>query len=110
MNVLLDQIKFRNAELIEEEHIYKRPIVDLLLAALLRPSFLESARNLPRLDNEDLVRLTAAGLTENVVVRAIELYDSDFDTSRSALLYLHERGIGAKVIETMLSKRFKAVA
>jgi hypothetical protein len=111
MNSILDQIKFtRSAELIEDEHIYKRPIVDLFLAALLRPSFLESDRNRQRIDNEDLVKLTVAGLPASVIVRAIELYGGDFDISRSALLNLDQRGIGAKVIEAMRSKQFKTAA
>ena len=42
----LDQIKFTHeAALLEEEHLYKQPILDIILAALLGPSFLGGAQN-----------------------------------------------------------------
>ena len=100
-----DQIKFtREAELIEETHIYKRPILSLILAALLQPSFLGSELNKPRLNNDDVVKLAHSCLSENVVIRVIEVYESDFDTSRNGLLSLRESGVGDMVLEAMLSK------
>jgi len=41
MKSSFDQISFtRNAELIENAHIFRRPILNLILAALLETSFL----------------------------------------------------------------------
>jgi len=91
----VDQIKFtREAALLEEEHFHKQPILDVILAALLGPSFLGPQQNRPRLHNEDIVKLYIAGgyLPESLVVRAIELYGSDFDLSSIALLNLRENG------------------
>jgi|SRR5271169_3468153 len=110
MKSSFDQIEFsRDAELIEEEHIYKQPILNVILSALLQSSFLGSERNRPRLHNEDIVKLAAHRLPERVVIRVIELYESDFDTSGTALSNLQECGIGNTVIEAMLSKTFNAI-
>lgn len=79
----------------------------LVLSALLRAWFLGSEQNRPSLRNEDVVKLAKAGLSQSVIVRIIELYDSDFDTSRTALSNLYRCGIGMRVVEAMLSKKLK---
>ena len=100
-----DQIKFtREAELIEEIHIYKQPILNLILAALLQPSFLGSELNKPRLNNEDVMKLARSRLPESMIIRVIEIYEGDFDNSSSGLSSLREGAVGDKVIEVMLSK------
>ena len=100
-----NQITFtRDPELIEETHIYKQPILNLILAALLQPSFLGSELNKPQLNNEHVVKLARSCLSESVVIRVIEVYESDFDTSPDGLSRLRKSGIGDKVIEAMLSK------
>lgn len=105
MKSKLNQIKFtREAELIEEAHIYKQPILNLILAALLQPSFLGSELNKPRLNNEDVVKLARSRLSESVVIRVIGAYESDFDTSCNGLLSLRKNGVGDRVLEAMLSK------
>ena len=104
MKSRFNQITFtRDPELIEEAHIYKYPILDLILAALLQPSFLGSEQNRPRLHNEDVVKL-ARRLAEIVVIRIIEVCESDFDTTRNALLSLRESGVGDRLLEAMRSK------
>ena len=106
MKSSLDRITFtRNAELIEDEHIHKKSILDLFLAALLRPSFLGADQRTPPLDNEDLIKLTDAGIPETILLRAIELYESNFDTSRLALVKLRKRGLSTKVITGIVSKQ-----
>jgi hypothetical protein len=101
----LDQIKFTHeAALLEEEHLYKQPILDVILAALLGPSFLGREPSTPRLKNEDTATLAGGYLPDSLVVRAIELYGSDLDTSSTALLNLRENGVGNTLIEAMLSK------
>ena len=108
MKSSLEHIKFtQGAELIEEEHIYKEPIMDLILSALLEPSFLGSEQKRPSLRNEDVVKLAEGRLSESIIVHIIEQYDSDFDTSRTALLNLHRCGIGLRVVEAMLSRKLK---
>jgi hypothetical protein len=100
-----DRITFtRDPELIEEAHIYKQPILNLILAALLQPSFLRPELNRPRLNNEDVVKLARGRLSESVVIRVIEVYESDFDVSGEGLTRLRRSGVGDKVIEAILSK------
>jgi len=96
-------------ELIEEAHIYKQPILNLILAALLQSSFLRSEQNKPCINNDD-VRKLASRLSESVIVRVIEVCESDFDTTRAGLLRLRKNGIAERLIETMVSKKCKAPA
>lgn len=104
MKSSFDHIKFtRKVELIEEAHLYRQPILDLILAALLRPSFLHSEQSRARLNNHDVVKL-AARLSEDIVVRVIRAYKSDFNVSYRGLLNLRKDGVGDKIIEAMLSK------
>jgi hypothetical protein len=105
MKTRLNQIDLtRDYELIEEAHVYKQPILNLILAALLQSSFLGSEQNQPRLNNDDVVTLESSCLPESVIVRVIEVYKGDFDTSRAGLLSLRKRGVGDRVIETMVSR------
>lgn len=99
-----------DCELIEEAHIYKQPILNLILAALLHSSFLGSEQNKPRLNNDDVMKLSASCLSDSLIVRIIEVYESDFDTTRTGLLELRKNGIGDRVIEVILSKKFRATA
>jgi DNA-directed RNA polymerase subunit H (RpoH/RPB5) len=54
------------------------------------------------LKNSDIIRMTQKGLGENVIVKAIETSETDFDTSPDALIQLHDSKVGDKVIESML--------
>jgi len=70
MKSSLEQIKFdREVELIEDLHIYRQPILDLILAAALRPSFLRSEQTRQRLQNDDVAKLTAGRIPESVIIR-----------------------------------------
>ena len=103
------QINFSpTAELIEESHIYKLPVVSVILAALLDNSFLGWERGRPRLTNHHVVKLAGSLLSESVVVRVIGAYNSEFDTSRRSLLTLKRNGVSDRVIAAMLSKATKA--
>jgi len=70
----------------------------------LRPSFLRSDQSKLRLNNEGLVKLTRSCLSETVVMRIIEVYESEFDISRGSITSLRNSGVGDNVIEAMLSK------
>ncbi len=109
MKASLNHVKVTtDCELLEEAHIYKQPILNLILAALLRPSFLGSEQNKPRINNDDVLKLAASRLSESVIVRVIEVCETDFDTTRTGLLRLRRKGIGDRVIEMMRLKNFKA--
>ena len=107
MKSRVNHIKVRtDCELIEDAHIYKQPILNLILAAILQSSFLGSEQNKLRLNNDDVLELAAGRLSESEIVRVIKAYESDFDTTSADLLKLRKSGIGDTVIETMLSKKF----
>jgi hypothetical protein len=90
---------------IDDADLYKRPIVDLLLAALVRPSFLACERTRPRLNNDDILKLRARFLSPRVIVRIIEVSDSDFDTSARSLVNLRSCGVSGSIVEAMLRKQ-----
>ena len=109
MKPAFDQINFiRNAELIEDTHLYRRPILNLILTALLESSFLESdlesEQYSPLVNNQDIVKLVRSRLSESLVIHVIQVYESDFDTSSGGLLNLRKSGIGDSVIAAMLLK------
>ena len=104
-----DRIKFtRKVALIEEQHLRRQPILDVILSALLKVSFLGPERDKPRLNNEDTAKL-AVRLPESVVVRVVELYQNDFDMSQAALLNLRNSGIGNGVVDAMLSRNHETI-
>ena len=94
----------RHSDLIEDAHIYQQSILDLILAAVLNPSFLSSKLNKPRLNNKDLVRLARHRLSDDLLIRVIEVYDNDFELSNNSLLKFRKSGLGEKVIEALLCK------
>jgi len=111
MVFLFERIKFiRQDALIEDEHLYRQPILDVMLAALLEPSFLGPEHGRPRLHNDDIVKLACGRLPESVLVRVVELYRADFDMSQTALLNLRQSCIGNRVIDAMLSKELETAA
>jgi len=111
MKSRFDRIHFTStAELIEESHIYKLPIVSLIVAALLDNSFLSSEQNKVWLTNAHVVKLARSCLSDSVIVRVIGVYDAEFDTSDRSLLALKRNGVSDKVIAAMLSKELNATA
>lgn len=106
-----DRIYFTStAELIEESHIYKLPIVSLIVAALLDNSFLSSEQRRVRLTNAHVAKLAHSCLSDSVVVRVIGVYETEFDTSDRGLLALKRNGVSDKVIAAMLSKELSPTA
>jgi hypothetical protein len=104
MKSLFDTFTFAiHSDLIEDAHIYQQSILDLILAAVLNPSFL-SSKNKPRLNNKDLVRLARHRLSDDLLIRVIAVYDNDFELSSNSLLKFRKSGLGEKVIEALLCK------
>ena len=109
MKSAFDQINFiTNADLIEDAHLYRRPILNLILTALLESSFLESDLESEQygalVSNQDIVKLVRSRLSESLVIHVIQVYESDFNTSSNGLLSLRKSGIGDSVIAAMLLK------
>jgi len=94
----------RNHDLLHDSDIHKGWAMNLILAALVDPSFLRSTGNQPRLINDDIATLVADRVADAVIVRIIESYEGEYDVSSHKVAELSTSGVGDKVIEAMLSK------
>ena len=94
----------RVAELIGDEDVYQNWAMNLILAALVDTSFLGECGNKPRLTNDDVMKLVVSGISEDVIVRIIEMYEGDYEISCNALFRLRSSCVGDKVLETLVSK------
>lgn len=72
----------RMAELIGDEDVYQNWAMNLILAALVDTSFLGERGNKPRLTNDDVMKLVVSGISEDVIVRIIEMYEGDYEISQ----------------------------
>jgi hypothetical protein len=91
-------------EFVSEEDITDKPMVLLLvLASVLQTSIMYSPESHPRLGNRDVVALLARGLPENLVLKAINAVENDFDLSSNGLHDLKRTGVSDEVICAMQS-------
>ncbi len=80
-----------------------KAIASIVVAALVVQAAV-SANEEEVLTNEDVLVMTDAGLTERVIVAKIMASETDFDTSREALVALTSAGVGPSVLEAMVKK------
>jgi hypothetical protein len=59
----------------------------------------------PRLTNDDIIKLTKAGLEEATVVQMIDTSTPGFDTSANGLIALKSAGVSDKIIQHVLTKQ-----
>jgi hypothetical protein len=79
----------------------------ILLALALTisiPSQGQSPKDSP-LTNADLVRLVKAGVSENTILRVMQVSETNFTTSADALIELKQHHVPDKVIDAMLDTR-----
>lgn len=100
----------RNHDLVHDSDIDREWALNLILAALVDPSFAGSAGNKPALRNDDIVILAADRVSDSVIARIIEIYEGDYEVSAQSLLKLCRNGVGAKVIEAILLKQLNSAA
>ena len=79
-----------------------RRIAALLLAVMMIASA-AIAQKKP-MTNADVVKLTAAGMSEDVIIKSINTNEGNFDTSTDALIALKKANVSQKVIDAMMSK------
>lgn len=79
-----------------------RRIAALLLAVIMIASA-AIAQKKP-MTNADVVKLTAAGMSEDVIIKSINTNEGSFDTSTDALIALKKANVSQKVIDAMMSK------
>ncbi len=79
----------------------------VLLAVILTisvPALGQSPKDSP-LTNADLVRLVKAGVSENTILRVMQVSETNFTTSANALIELKHHHVPDKVIDAMLDTR-----
>ena len=74
-------------------------VINLLL---LIPLSAHGQETIPKLTNEDVVKMVQAGLPTDQIMSKIKKSETDFDTSPSALLALPKRGVPNEVLLAML--------
>jgi hypothetical protein len=57
------------------------------------------------LTNEDVIKLTAAGLSDSAIVAKIRSTETSFKTDTDALVALRKAGVSSAVIEAMLTRK-----
>jgi len=54
------------------------------------------------MNNEDVVKLVKAGISENLIISTIETSETDFDTSADALIKMKEARVPEAIIQRMI--------
>jgi len=76
-------------------------IVLAILLATVTPSLAQSAADAP-LTNADIVKMVKAGIPESVIVRKVQMSESNFATSPNALIELNRQHVPDDVMAAML--------
>ncbi|HET9790081.1 MAG TPA: CsgG/HfaB family protein [Candidatus Angelobacter sp.] len=74
----------------------------LFVALLLCSTLLASAKQKP-LTNDDIIKMTKAGLDEDVIIGTMQSNANAFDLSPDGLISLKKGGVSSKVLHTMQS-------
>jgi len=72
-----------------------------ILLATVTPSLAQSAADAP-LTNADIVKMVKAGIPESVIVRKVQMSESNFATSPNALIELKRQHVPDDVMAAML--------
>ena len=73
----------------------------LLVALLLCSTFMAAAAKQKPLTNDDIVKMTKAGLDEDVIIGTMQSNANAFDVSPDGLITLKKAGVNAKVLHAM---------
>jgi hypothetical protein len=76
-----------------------------LLAFLLALPLLAQAPTDNVLTNADIVKMMKAGLPESIIVREIQMSNTDFATSPAALIELKKQGASERILGAILDSR-----
>jgi hypothetical protein len=72
-----------------------------VMLALAIPSLAQSAADAP-LTNADIVKMVKAGIPENIILRKVQMSESNFATSPNALIELKRQHVPDDVMAAML--------
>jgi hypothetical protein len=76
----------------------------LLTFLLALPGLAQSPTN-QALSNADIVKMMKAGLPESVIVREIQMSNTDFSTGPAALIKLKKQGASERILGAVLDSR-----
>jgi curli biogenesis system outer membrane secretion channel CsgG len=82
--------------------VFWKVTAHLFVAFLLCSTLLASAKQKP-LTNDDIIKMTKAGLDEDVIVGTMQSNANAFDLSPDGLISLKKGGVSSKVLHTMQS-------
>ena len=82
--------------------VFWKVTAHLFVAFLLCSTLLASAKQKP-LTNDDIIKMTKAGLDEDVIVGTMQSNANAFDVSPDGLISLKKAGVTSKVLHTMQS-------
>ncbi len=94
----------RNNDFVHDSDIHKEWAMNLILGALVDPSFLDSTGDKPRLTNDDIATLVADRVADATIVRIVEEYEGEYEVSSQDLLDLRKSGVSDKIVEAMQLK------
>ncbi|HEV2835866.1 MAG TPA: S1C family serine protease [Pyrinomonadaceae bacterium] len=80
----------------------KLPVLFAICLFLVTASRANAQETIPRLTNEDIVKMVQAGVSTDQIVATIKKSKTDFDTSPSALAVLPKRGVPNEILLAML--------
>jgi dsRNA-specific ribonuclease len=100
----------RNNDLVHDSDIHKEWAINLILGALVHPSFVTPERNKPPLTNEDISTLVGDRVSDFIIVEIIESYEGEYRVSDQSILDLRRNGVSDKVIEAMLMKKLNSAS
>ena len=83
-------------------HVHKTSFTRFLVVAIIALASVALADDKP-LTNDDIIKLTSAGVPADVIVAKIRTSAGTFDTSADALLLLSKAGVGEAVLNAMMS-------
>lgn len=82
-----------------------QPMFLLIFLLALPVSFAAQATTADALTNADIVRMMKAGISENIIVREIEISRTNFGTSPTELIELKNQGASERVLGAVLDSR-----
>ena len=78
--------------------------LNVLLTLLLAVPLLAQAPTDQALTNADIVKMMKAGLPESVILREIQMSNTDFATSPAALIQLRKQGASERILHAVLAR------
>jgi hypothetical protein len=94
----------RNRNLVHDSDIHKEWAMNLILGALVHPSFMIREGSKPPLNNDDITTLVADRVADAIIVHIIDTHEGEYEVSARSVLQLRRCDVSEKVIEAMLLK------